>query len=141
MRCCFHKLIKNHEDENRSHNHGCQTADYDNDGDLDIYLVNGRYLKGISSVKGRAAEGKLKNALYRNNGDGSFTDVTDKAGVGDRGFGMAVVSADYDNDGWKDLYILTDGDNALFRNEGGKGFRDVSGMISGGLTLNPYQPI
>ena len=55
---------------------GCVFFDYDDDGDLDIYLVNGRYLETVSSVRGRHLAGKLENALYRNNGDGTFTDVT-----------------------------------------------------------------
>ena len=72
---------------------GAGTAffDYDGDGDLDIYFVNGSYLKEINHPRGRKLAGKLKNALYRNNANGTFTDVTGKAGVGDQGYGMACL--------------------------------------------------
>jgi len=114
---------------------GCAFIDHDNDGDLDIYLVNGRYLKGISSVKGRAADGKLKNALYRNNGDGTFTDITDDAGVGDRGFGMAVTAADIDNDGDGDLFITNYGRDTLYRNDGDGTFTDITDHAGVGSEL------
>ncbi len=114
---------------------GCAFIDHDNDGDLDIYLVNGRYLKGLSSVKGRAADGKLKNALYRNNGDGSFTDITDDAGVGDRGFGMAVTAADIDNDGDGDLFITNYDRDTLYRNDGDGSFTDITETAGVGSEL------
>jgi hypothetical protein len=105
---------------------GCVFFDYDNDGDLDIYLVNGRYLKTVSSARGRHLAGKLKNTLYRNNGDGTFADVTDTAGVGDTGFGMAAVSADYDNDGDRDLFVTNYDRDTLYRNDGDGTFTDVT---------------
>lgn len=114
---------------------GCAFFDFDNDGDLDIYLVNGRYLKGISSVKGRSLEGKLGNALYRNNGDGTFADVTKEAGVGDRGFGMAVVAADYDNDGDADLFITNYDRDTLYRNNGDGTFADITDIAGVGSEL------
>src|SRR6266850_4944081 len=79
---------------------GCAFLDYDNDGWLDIYLVN----SGQSDFF-RPAQ-PLRNALYRNNRDGTFTDVTEKAGVGAGGFGMGVAVGDYDNDGLPDLYVM-----------------------------------
>jgi enediyne biosynthesis protein E4 len=84
---------------------GCAVLDYDNDGFMDVYFVNGRWHTDISDNRGRALKGKLKNALYHNNGNGTFTDVTDKAGVGgtEDGYGMAASAADYDNDGYLDL--------------------------------------
>jgi len=114
---------------------GCVFFDYDNDGDLDIYLVNGRYLKTVSSVRGRHLERKLKNALYRNNGDSTFTDVTDKAGVGDTGFGMAAVSADYDNDGDRDLFVTNYDRDTLYRNNGDGTFTDVTKKAGVGSEL------
>ncbi|MCJ7754199.1 MAG: CRTAC1 family protein [Thermoanaerobaculales bacterium] len=105
---------------------GCVLFDYDDDGDLDIYLVNGRYLESVSSVRGRSLAGKLKNALYRNNGDGTFTDISDAAGVGDPGFGMAAVSADYDNDGDRDLFVTNYDRDTLYRNDGDGTFTDVT---------------
>ncbi len=102
---------------------GCAFLDYDDDRDLDVYLVNGRYLEGISHIRGRRLDGKLRNALYRNDGVGvdgrvTFTDVTAEAGVGDRGLGMAVVSADYDNDGDADIFVTNYGADVLYRNDG-----------------------
>ena len=82
---------------------GCAFFDYDNDGWMDIYLVN----SGSSDFFTPATP--LRNALYRNNQDGTFTDVTDKAGVKGGTFGMGVSAADYDSDGWVDLYVTNYG--------------------------------
>lgn len=105
---------------------GCAFFDYDGDGDMDIYLVNGCYHPGISHPMGRKLAGKLKNALYRNNGDGTFTDVTDVAGVGDLGYGMACVAADYDNDGDADLFVTNYGPSVFYRNNGDGTFSNVT---------------
>lgn len=105
---------------------GCAMFDYDNDGFLDIYLLNGCYMKGLSDVRSRALDGKLTNALYRNNGNGTFTDVTARAGVGDKGFGMACAAADIDNDGDLDLFVANYGSNVLYRNNGDGTFADVT---------------
>lgn len=105
---------------------GCAFFDYDGDSDLDIYLVNGAYIDGFSHVRGRVNRGKLFNALYRNNGDGTFTDVTAEAGVGHEGMGMAVVTADYDNDGDQDLFVSNYGPNVFYRNNGDGTFSDIT---------------
>ena len=97
--------------------------DFDNDGWQDIYLVN----SGPSDFF--TPKTPLKNALYRNNHDGTFTDVTDKAGVacGQMGhFGMGAAAADFDGDGWQDLYVTNYGQNVLFRNKGDGTFSDVT---------------
>jgi enediyne biosynthesis protein E4 len=97
--------------------------DYDNDGWMDIYLVN----SGPSDFF--TPKTPLKNALYHNNGDGTFTDVTDKAGVacGQMGnFGMGAAAGDYDRDGWQDLYVTDYGRNVLFHNNGNGTFTDVT---------------
>ncbi len=99
---------------------GCAFLDYDNDGWMDIYLVN----SGPSDFFTPSAP--LKNALYRNNHDGTFTDVTDKAGVAGGKFGMGVAAADYDGDGNIDLYITNYGSNILYRNTGDGTFTDVT---------------
>ena len=98
---------------------GCAFLDYNDDGYLDIYMVNGHDLAGTNLAK-------ATNILYRNNGDGTFADVTQKAGVGDAGYGMGVVAADYDNDGDIDLYITNYGPNVLYRNDGDGSFTDVT---------------
>jgi hypothetical protein len=97
--------------------------DYDNDGWMDIYLVN----SGPSDFY--TPKTPLKNALYRNNHDGTFTDVTDKAGVacGQMGhFGMGAAAGDYDGDGWQDLYVTNYGVNVLFHNNGNGTFANVT---------------
>ncbi len=97
--------------------------DFDNDGWLDIYFVNSGPSDFFTPKK------PLKNALYRNNRDGTFTDVTDKAGVacGQMGhFGMGAAAGDYDGDGWMDLYVTNYGHNVLFHNNGNGTFTDVT---------------
>ncbi len=103
---------------------GCAFFDYDGDDDLDIYLINEQYNKIVSHPRGRKLADKLQNALYRNNGDGTFTDVTEAAGVGHKGYGMACVSADYDNDGDADLFVTNYGPNVLYQNNGDGTFTD-----------------
>jgi len=105
---------------------GCAFFDYDGDGDLDAYLLNGTYIDGISHVRGRRNRGKLFNTLYRNDGDGTFTDVTAEAGVGHQGYGMAVTVADYDNDGDRDLFVANWGPNVFYRNNGDGTFTDFT---------------
>jgi len=101
--------------------------DYNSDGLLDIYIVTGTWTKGVSSNEGRDLRGKLSNRLYRNNGNGTFTDVTEKAGVGGKGiFASGCSAADYDNDGHVDLYVLDYGPNILYHNNGDGTFTDVS---------------
>ncbi|HKQ77322.1 MAG TPA: VCBS repeat-containing protein, partial [Blastocatellia bacterium] len=99
---------------------GVAAFDYDNDGFLDIYFVNSLSVDLVKSG------GKTRSALYRNNGDGSFTDVTDKAGVGDVGWGMGAAVGDYDNDGFVDLYVTCLGPDHLYRNNGNGTFTDVT---------------
>ena len=102
---------------------GCAFLDYDNDGWMDIYLVN----SGPSDFY--SPKTPIRNALYRNNHDGTFTDVTEKAGVacGQMGhFGMGAAAADFDGDGWQDLYVTNYGRNVLFRNNGNGTFADVT---------------
>ena len=109
---------------------GAGFADIDNDGDIDLYIVNipGPFTQNGDSNKGNA------NALYRNNGDGTFTDITRAAGVGHQGYGMGCVFADYDGDADLDLYLTNYGENVLYRNNGNATFTDVTGVA--GLTCN-----
>ena len=99
---------------------GCAFLDYDNDGRLDIYLVN----SGPADFYEPSSD--LRNALYRNNGDGTFTDVTVQAGVEGGQFGMGAAAADYDGDGDTDLYVTNYGPNLLFRNRGDGTFEEVA---------------
>ncbi len=92
---------------------GAAIFDYDNDGWPDIFLVNGTILEGFPT--GEAPT----NHLYRNNHDGTFTDVTVKAGLNATGWGQGVCVGDYDNDGWEDLYVTYYGKNRLFHNQNG----------------------
>ena len=84
---------------------GAMFFDYNGDGWLDIYFVNGSWLKTVNDNRGRSLRGKLTNLLYRNNKDGTFSDVTKKAGVGDKSFGFGCSAADFDKDGDLDLYV------------------------------------
>ena len=100
---------------------GCGWIDYDQDGLLDLYLVNGAATRMYSPNRA------LRSALYRNNGDGTFSDVTGKAGVGAEGlFGMGVAVGDYDNDGFPDLFVLGYGRCILYHNNGDGTFTDVT---------------
>jgi len=99
---------------------GCAFLDYDNDGWMDIYLVN----SGPSDFYSPPV--RLSNALYHNNHDGTFTDVTTKAGVAGNTFGMGVAAADYDGDGFVDLYVTSYGRNILYHNNADGTFSDVT---------------
>jgi enediyne biosynthesis protein E4 len=100
---------------------GCGWIDYNQDGLLDLYLVNGVATGAYRPVQ------PLRSALYRNNGDGTFTDVTAVAGVGAEGlFGMGVAVGDYDNDGFPDLLVLGYGRCILYHNNGNGTFSDVT---------------
>ena len=99
---------------------GAAWIDYDGDGLMDAYVVNAN----LHSARG--GQGETRNELFRNLGDGRFENVTENAGVGDRGYGCGVAVGDYDNDGKPDLYVTNFGDNVLYRNEGNGRFRDVT---------------
>ncbi len=92
---------------------GVAIFDYDNDGWPDIFFVNGTTLEGFPNGKGPT------NHLYRNNHDGTFTDVTAQAGLTATGWGQGVCVGDYDNDGWEDLYVTAYGKNRLYHNQHG----------------------
>ncbi len=98
---------------------GVALFDYDNDGDLDIYFVNGCDLPGATSPI------PPKNMLYRND-DGKYIDVTDDASVGDTGYGLGCCIGDYNNDGFVDLYVTNYGKNVLYQNNGDGSFTDVA---------------
>jgi hypothetical protein len=100
---------------------GVALFDYDGDGYLDIYFVNGAEIPSLQKTSP-----KYWNRLYRNNHDGTFTDVTEKAGLAGAGYGMGVAVGDYDNDGHPDLFIANVNGNQLFHNNGDGTFTDVT---------------
>lgn len=101
---------------------GCALFDYDNDGWLDVYFVTAGATPSLTSAKSASELSRL----YRNNRDGTFTDVTEVAGVGHTGYGVGVCVGDYDNDGWTDLFVTGFGGTALYRNTGDGAFEDVT---------------
>jgi hypothetical protein len=109
---------------------GAALIDYDNDGDLDVYLVQGTPEDNGKQLVAPPPGWKPGNRLFRNelvpSGKLSFTDVTETAGVGYRGVGMGVAAGDYDNDGFIDLYVTNFGHNVLYRNKGNGTFQDVT---------------
>jgi enediyne biosynthesis protein E4 len=112
---------------------GCAFLDYDNDGWMDIYLVNYGPADFFKPPR------PLRNALYRNNRDGTFTDVTEKAGVAGGTFGMGAAVGDYNNDGLPDIFVTAYGRTILYRNNGDGTFTDVTakaGVAVSGFTTS-----
>lgn len=100
---------------------GVGLLDYDNDGYLDVYFVNGAAIPSLQKESP-----VYWNRLFHNNRDGTFTDVTEKAGVAGAGYGMGVAIGDYDNDGWPDIYVVNVTANELFHNNRDGTFTDVA---------------
>jgi hypothetical protein len=109
---------------------GVALLDYDNDGYLDVYFVNGAAIPSLQKEDPR-----YWNRLYHNNRDGTFTDVTARAGVAGEGFGMGAAVGDYDNDGWPDIYVVSTTRNQLFHNNRDGTFADVTAKagVGGGV--------
>ena len=109
---------------------GVALFDYDGDGYLDVYTVNGAAIPSLQKESP-----KYWNRLYHNNHDGTFTDVTESAGVAGAGYGMGVAIGDYDNDGLPDIYVVNTGKNQLFHNNGNGTFTDVTDKagVAGGI--------
>ena len=109
---------------------GCGFLDFDGDGWMDIFLINGCWLEGLSDLGlepgERARLASATDALYRNRGDGTFEDVTRKAGLATPAYGMGVVAADYDADGDTDFYVTNYGPNQLWRNNNDGTFTNVA---------------
>ena len=107
---------------------GVALFDYDNDGWLDVFFVNGAKLKDPhpDAETPDKSSPEFWNRLFRNNHDGTFTDVTEKAGLQGSGYGMGVAAADYDNDGFTDLYVTNYGDSILYHNNRNGSFTDVT---------------
>ncbi len=107
---------------------GITVFDYNNDGYMDLYMMNGTYLEGISQVEGKVFE-DTHNSLYKNNGDGTFTDVSKISGLDDLHWSMAAGAIDLDNDGFQDLYLLNYGDNVFYHNNGNGTFSDITDKL------------
>lgn len=109
---------------------GCAFLDYDNDGWMDVYLVNGYWREGLSDPEYepelREKLAKASDRLYRNRGNGTFEDVTKKAGLERQGYGMGVSTVDFDGDGDTDIYVTNFGPNFLFRNNGDGTFTETA---------------
>ncbi|MFN7946089.1 MAG: CRTAC1 family protein [Blastocatellia bacterium] len=131
-----HKTIYGDEHKNKYllETTGCGVAwfDYDNDGWQDLFFVNGTRLGGLP--KGQEPTARL----YRNNRNGTFTDVTEKSGLARTGWGQAVCIGDYDNDGFDDLFISYFGKNALFHNNGNGTFTDVTDKAGVGVNKTKW---
>jgi len=108
---------------------GVVIFDYNNDGLPDLFFVNG------GSFVDKKVAANAHHHLYRNTGDGKFADVTDSSGIGTFGFGMGGCAADYDNDGWPDLYVTAVGGNKLYHNTQNNGFADVTDSAGVGAGL------
>ena len=100
---------------------GVALLDYDNDGYLDLFFANGASIPGLSK-----SNPAFSNRLYHNNHDGTFTDVTEQAGLAGEGYSMGAAAADYDNDGWTDLYVTGVNRNILYHNNKDGTFTDVT---------------
>ncbi|MFQ6045764.1 MAG: CRTAC1 family protein [Gemmatimonadales bacterium] len=109
---------------------GAAFLDFDQDGNLDLYVVSGTFVEGLSDAAGPRT--RPTNRLFRNRGDGTFEDVTRHARVGDAGYGMGVAVGDYDNDGYPDLYVTNYGRNVLYHNDRDGTFSDVTGRAGVG---------
>lgn len=119
---------------------GVSIIDYNGDGWMDIYMLNGTYLEGISDVAGQTFK-DTPNELYRNNGDGTFSEVAVNAGVDDRHWSMAAGAFDYDGDGDQDIYLLNYGPNVFYQNNGNDTFTDITDKLglAGPEELNGFQ--
>jgi len=118
---------------------GVTVFDYNNDNLMDLFMMNGTYIEGVSDPEGKVFK-NTPDKLYKNNGNGTFTEISEKAGVDDTNWSMAAGAIDYDNDGDQDLYLLNYGPNVFYRNNGNGTFTDItnSAGLRGPEKLNGF---
>lgn len=118
---------------------GITVFDYNNDGLMDLYMMNGTWLQGISDDDGQIYK-DTPDRLYKNNGNGTFTEVSEKAGIADKHWSMAAGAIDIDGDGDQDLYLLNYGPNIFYRNNGNGTFTDITSQLGlrGPALLNGF---
>ncbi|MFN8255885.1 MAG: CRTAC1 family protein [Bacteroidales bacterium] len=119
---------------------GITIFDYNNDGLMDIYLMNGKYLEGISDPDGKMYK-DAHNEFYKNNGNGTFTEISEKAGIACHRWSMAAGAIDLDKDGFQDLYVLNYGPNQFFHNNGNGTFTEITDKLglTGPKLLNGFE--
>ena len=115
---------------------GAAFLDYDQDGYIDLYVCSGTWIEGLSS--GKKPDKLPHNHLYHNRGDGTFEDVTEKAGVGGPWYSMGITIGDYNNDGFPDLFVSNYGPNVLYKNNGDGTFTDVTQRARVGGEKNKF---
>jgi hypothetical protein len=108
---------------------GITVFDYNNDGFMDLYMLNGTYLEGISKPKGKIFK-NASNKLYKNNGNGTFTEVSEIVGLNNTQWSMAAAIVDIDKDGFQDIYLLNYGPNVFYRNNGNGTFSDTTALLN-----------
>lgn len=118
---------------------GVTVFDYDGDGDMDLYMLNGTYLEDISDAEGEVFL-NTPNQLYRNNGNGTFSEIAKEAGVDDQNWSMAAGAIDFDKDGDEDLYLLNYGPNVFYQNKGDGTFSEITDSLGlrGPKNLNEF---
>ena len=118
----------NYENILESSGSGLTVFDYNNDGFMDLFMMSGTYLEGISDEGGKAFKNS-RDKLFKNNGDGSFTELGKEAGLNDLQWSMAAGAIDLDHDGFEDLYLLNYGSNVFYHNNGDGTFKDISSKL------------
>lgn len=118
----------NYENILESSGSGITVFDYNNDGLMDLFMMSGTYLQGISDEGGKGFMNS-RDKLYKNNGDGTFTETGEQAGLNDLQWSMAAGAVDLDHDGFEDLYLLNYGSNVFYHNNGDGTFKDITSKL------------
>lgn len=129
----------NYENILESSGSGITVFDYNNDGFMDLLMMNGTYLEGVSDEGGKGFKNS-RDKLFKNNGDGTFTETGNEAGIHDLQWSMAAGAIDLDNDGFEDFFLLNYGSNVFYHNNGDGTFEDITSKLglAGPETLNGF---